>query len=95
MLSEVRIDSRSWSDGSSISGERPLKLITDACAWFVCEQRMTHMSHRLTFTERKSDRDSGLLLNRDVVIVFKFEVGTYLPDRTCTLGKQVNVSHSF
>ena len=60
MLSDVRIDSRSCSDGSSIKGDKPLKLITEAWAWFEWEQSITHMSQRLTFTERKSDRDKGL-----------------------------------
>ena len=60
MLSDVRIDSRSCSDGSSIKGDKPLKLITEAWAWFEWEHSITHMSQRLTFTERKSDRDKGL-----------------------------------
>ena len=60
MLSDVRIDSRSCSDGSSIKGDKPLKLITEAVAWFECEHRITHISHRLTFTDRRSDRDRGL-----------------------------------
>ena len=60
MLSDVRIDSRSCSDGSSIKGDKPLKLITEAWAWFECEHSITHISQRLTFTERKSERDKGL-----------------------------------
>ena len=60
MLSEVRIDSLSCNEGSSIIGDSPEKLTIEA--WLLeWEQSITHISHKFTLTERKSERLNGLL----------------------------------
>ena len=62
MLSEVRIDSLSCNEGSSIIGDSPEKLTIEA--WLLeWEQSITHISHKFTLTERKSERLNGLLIH--------------------------------